>query len=150
MTWLLCSHRKAFFVFVAQCYAVKLSHLQILSKLLLQPSLLSTRPNLSSGPVVPINRNPRLFCCDLHGGHYGESKYSPPQDCQLGGQSVGGESWYPGISTLPTWVRTLFSYHVYLYHGPNSILNLVFYSHYYYYCGRMSRVVANCSSELEA
>ena len=47
----------------------------------------------------------------------GESKYSPPQDCPLGGQSVGGESWYPGISTLPNLVIVLFSYHLYLYHA---------------------------------
>ena len=47
----------------------------------------------------------------------GESQYSPPQDCPLGGQSWGGEYWYPGISTLPTLVITLFFCLICLYHA---------------------------------
>ena len=47
----------------------------------------------------------------------GESQDSPPQDCPLGGQSWGGEYWYPGISTLPTLVITLFFCYVCLYHA---------------------------------
>ena len=70
----------------------------------------------------------------------GESQDSPPQDCPLGGQSVGGESWYLGISTLPTLVITLFSNMCgVIIHSERSNLNIWFFSFHFWTSWTLSK-----------